>query len=126
MKIIKTCIIKPWQDMWEAKFNPGLPFDPLTKGMPHTKAYLRLVTMQNINHIGESHLMVYDGIDYIYALFKVNIWVPNKDGLARVIKKNLWYTVEDKGDLVNSAKSKLTSKELAALRNEILKKKRLG
>jgi len=142
---VKTCILgKRTPHGWPVIFSPGLPYDPLTKGMPHNVARIRSVKIQNPRtHKGEDFIIIDDGVvflstlkpgatrgrtmpnvakeqsDYIYAM------IPAKNGISveasvKEALKGLGYKIfEDKEALLSQARSKLTKDELAALENNI-------
>lgn len=122
----KTCTIEPMKDgTWFVKFTPGLPYDTRTKGMPHREARLQFVTIQNERHHGVKHLMVFNGNYgdlYIHAMLPGPSGVySEEDFIISSLKKYFDYTVVDSKDtLLIKAKSKLTAKELAAIKHDIL------
>lgn len=125
-----TCTLTPSKtrhgiETWKAKFNPGLPYDKMTKGCPHTDVTVTIFTIQNpSSHQGEDHFVFSNPeVDYIYSIRKT-VRNPRSTDLKLVIK-GMGYKIMDTDEaLAEVAISKLTDEEYGALLRNCNKLKR--
>ena len=124
MKSRKVCTIKNHENgFWTVTFDPGLRYDPFTftKGMPHTRARVHFVMIQNREtYRGRDHVVFDNGVgdgngEYIYALIPINGDDAPEFRIKQAVK-SLGYTLDESDNVVmDRIRKKLTAKELAYL-----------
>jgi len=117
----KTCtLMKLKNGEWKAVFNPGLPYDRNTKGMPHKNVLIKEATIQNSKtYEGEDHYLFHgmSSPNYIYRLIPTGCRDFSKKTLIKVIEKMGWKVIDTEQDIAKVAASKLSKEELKALLN---------
>lgn len=107
-------------DFWTANFEPGLPYDKQTKGVPHTKLRLWFATVQRHDGQGNTYLMMDTGegqkhSNYIVAMVPVYGNAQTERVLINALTKLGYSVATSQDELARKAGAKLTKAELAAL-----------
>lgn len=111
------------------EFEPGLPYDKRTKGVPHKRAIVFKTVIQDMDYnahgqtyfifcsdryakISKGKLAIKSNINYIHQLIKAK---DLKEALKKLEYKLVDEVEEKKNHLIQSAKNKLTKEEIEAI-----------
>jgi hypothetical protein len=120
---VKTVVVKETQYKhnvlsWACEFDPPLPYDERTKGMPYKAANIYAVDIQDENNHFVQHYVIALGgskTDF-HRILPSTSDIPSLEDLNKVLKKHMGYKIVESEDFIKQkALAKLTEDERKVL-----------